>query len=420
MENYEKEIMQLSVKHKELQTLIHYVNKVNLEKEHQKQLKNKAAGIDGMTKDEYGKNLDGNLENLLKKMKTFSYRPQSVKRVYIPKANGKLRPLGIPAYEDKLVQGVMANILNAVYEPRFLDCSYGYRPKRSAHDAIKAINDVIYRRPIGWVVEADIKGFFDHMNHEWLVKFLRHDIRDNNFIRYIIRFLKAGIMEKGVKHESEEGSAQGGLISPCLANVYLHYVLDLWFEKAVRKALRGKAYMFRFADDFLVCFQYEEDATAFYRALPGRLAKFNLEVAVEKTRILPFGKNSGSKESFDFLGFTFYNGISRKGNYRVIIHTSEKKLKTKRQEMKAWLKSVMHIPIPDIIAKLNVKLWGHYRYYGVSGNSKCLSKFFDYCVRTLYSVLRRRGQKKRITWDKLKVFMKQSRIATPRICVNIW
>lgn len=412
--------MLLSKKHSKLQTLIHYVNKVNLEKEHQMQLKNKAVGIDGISKEEYNNNLDANLDNLLTRMKTFSYRPQSVKRVYIPKANGKLRPLGIPAYEDKLVQGVLARVLNGVYELRFLDCSYGFRPNRSAHDAIKAIRDIIYKRPIGWVVEADIKGFFDNMNHEWIIKFLRNDIADENFIRYITRFLKAGILEEGKRYESTQGSPQGGLVSPYIANVYLHYVLDLWFEKVVKKHVKGEAYIIRYADDFLACFQYEEDAKAFYSVLPKRLAKFGLEIAEDKTRILPFGKGSGSKESFEFLGFSFYNGMARNSFYIVVVLSSKKKMKAKRLAIKEWLKSMMHCPISDIIAKLNVKLLGHYRYYGVSGNIKCLCSFHNYCIKTLYSVLRRRGQKKRITWEKFKIFLRQSPIVTPKIYVKLW
>ena len=412
--------MLLSKKHSKLQTLIHYVNKVNLEKEHQMQLKNKAVGIDGISKEEYNNNLDANLDNLLTRMKTFSYRPQSVKRVYIPKANGKLRPLGIPAYEDKLVQGVLARVLNGVYEPRFLDCSYGFRPNRSAHDAIKAIRDIIYKRPIGWVVEADIKGFFDNMNHEWIIKFLRNDIADENFIRYITRFLKAGILEEGKRYESTQGSPQGGLVSPYIANVYLHYVLDLWFEKVVKKHVKGEAYIIRYADDFLACFQYEEDAKAFYSVLPKRLAKFGLEIAEDKTRILPFGKGSGSKESFEFLGFSFYNGMARNSFYIVVVLSSKKKMKAKRLAIKEWLKSMMHCPISDIIAKLNVKLLGHYRYYGVSGNIKCLCSFHNYCIKTLYSVLRRRGQKKRITWEKFKIFLRQSPIVPPKIYVKLW
>ena len=232
--NEEKEIWELSGAHKRLQTLIHHVNEYSLKEEHLRQSRNKASGIDGMTKAEYSRNLDANIEDLLLRMKSFSYRPKPARRTYIPKLGGKMRPLGIPSYEDKLVQGVMAKVLNGVYEPRFMNCSYGFRPNRNCHDVIREINSTIYRQPIGWVVEADIKGYFDNIDHSWLMKFLEHDIQDKNFLRYIVRFLKAGIMEDGQNLDSDSGSPQGGLISPILANVYLHYVLDIWFEKVVK------------------------------------------------------------------------------------------------------------------------------------------------------------------------------------------
>ena len=231
MENERRDIRSQSIKYKKLQTLMYHINKETLIKEHQKQNNNKASGIDKMTKEKYETNLYNNIDNLLQRMKTFSYKPQAVRRTYIPKANGKLRPLGIPAYEDKLVQGVMANILNEVYEPRFLDCSYGFRPNRSCHDAISRIKKSIMTRPVNYILDADIKGFFDNVDHKWLIKFLENDIEDKNFIRYIVRFLKSGIMEKEIIKESLKGTPQGGLISPVLANVYLHYVLDMWVEK---------------------------------------------------------------------------------------------------------------------------------------------------------------------------------------------
>lgn len=234
MENERRDIRSQSIKYKKLQTLMYHINKETLIKEHQKQNNNKASGIDKMTKEKYETNLYNNIDNLLQRMKTFSYKPQAVRRTYIPKANGKLRPLGIPAYEDKLVQGVMANILNEVYEPRFLDCSYGFRPNRSCHDAISRIKKSIMTRPVNYILDADIKGFFDNVDHKWLIKFLENDIEDKNFIRYIVRFLKSGIMEKEIIKESLKGTPQGGLISPVLANVYLHYVLDMWVEKWIK------------------------------------------------------------------------------------------------------------------------------------------------------------------------------------------
>lgn len=262
MENERMDIKELSKKYEKLQTLIHLVNKDTLMQEHRKQLAKKAVGVDGVTKEIYGQNLEENVNDLMAKLKRFHYRPQPVRRTYIPKGDGKVRPLGIPAYEDKLVQGCMAKILNDVYEPRFLECSYGFRPKRDCHKAIKALNDIIMTKRINYIVDADIKGFFDNVDHTWLVKFLENDIQDKNFIRYIVRFLKAGVMDELKVHESDKGTPQGGLISPVCANVYLHYVLDLWFEKAVKPKLKGDGYMVRYADDFVLLFEHEDEAKA--------------------------------------------------------------------------------------------------------------------------------------------------------------
>lgn len=312
MENERGDIRGQSIKYDKLQTLMYHINKETLIKEHRKQSINKASGIDKMTKEEYEVNLYDNIEELLNKMKKFSYRPQAVRRVYIPKANGKLRPLGIPAYEDKLVQGVMANILNNVYEPRFLECSYGFRPQRNAHMAIAKIKKCIMTKPVNYILDTDIKGFFDNVDHKWLIKFLENDIEDKNFIRYVVRFLKSGIMEKEIIKESLKGTPQGGLISPVLANVYLHYVLDEWVEKWIKPRSKGYVEIVRYADDFIVMFQYENEAKSFYEVLKKRLLKFNLELEESKTRIIPFGRFRGTKDNFDFFRIYTYKCKNKK------------------------------------------------------------------------------------------------------------
>ena len=313
MEQEAKGIRYQSERFQKVQGLMHCVNEQSLLEEHRKQSRRKATGVDGVDKTRYDENGKENIRQLVERMKKFQYKPEPVKRTYIPKANGKLRPLGIPAYEDRLVQGAMANALNEVYEPRFLDCSYGFRPGRSAHDVVRNINQTIMIHKVNYVLEADIKGFFDNVDQEWLMKFLEHDIQDRNFLRYVKRFLIAGIMEGSERKDSDRGTPQGGLISPVLANVYLHYVLDLWFDKAIRPKLRGEAYYVRYADDFLILFQYENEARDVLEWLKRRLEKFALEVAEDKTRILPFGRYKGTKDDFDFLGFTFFNTKTRGG-----------------------------------------------------------------------------------------------------------
>ena len=266
-----------------VQGLMSYINQESLKEQHRKQERRKAVGIDGVTKEEYGKNLEENTKELIERMKKFSYRPQSVRRVYIPKpGSDKRRPLGIPAYEDKLVQGVMAEILNQIYKRIFLDMSYGFRPNRSCHGAIEKLDKIIMNGKIEWIVDADIRGCFENIDHKWLVKFLEEIIEDKVFIRYIVRFLKSGIMEDMKRYETDRGTPQGGLISPILANVYLHYVLDLWFKNVIQKNCKGKAYMVRYADDFVSCFEKEEEAREYYEALKKRLAKFRIRTSRRK------------------------------------------------------------------------------------------------------------------------------------------
>ena len=402
-----------------LETLMNRVNETSIKEEHRKQARKKATGVDGVTKAEYGKQLDENAASLIARMKRFSYKPQPVRRAYIPKANGKLRPLGIPAYEDRLVQGVMAGVLSDIYEERFLDCSYGFRPKRSAHDVVRYINQTIMTRKVNYVLEADIKGFFDNVNHDWLMQFLAHDIADKNFLRYVKRFLIAGVMEGTEWKESEKGTPQGGQISPVLANVYLHYALDLWCEKVLKRKLRGEVYYVRYADDFLLMFQYENEAQLVMQALKARLGKFGLELAEDKTRILPIGRFKGTKEDFDFLGFTFFNTLTRGGKYRLGIRTSKKKLKSKKQAAKAWLTERMHKPVPETMQRIQLSLAGHCNYYGVSGNFRGILGFWRYVRYTCFRTLNRRHQKRSMKYDKfLRIW--DHYVKKPHLTKDIW
>ena len=315
---------------------------------------------------------------------------------------------GIPADAD-LVFDV------AIYEPKFKEFSFGFRPNRSCHDAIQRVNKHIMADKVNYILDADIKGFFDNLDHEWMIKFLEHDIADKNFIRYIKRFLIGGVMEDGKRLDTEAGTVQGGLISPVLANVYLHYTLDTWFDYVKKHEFKGEMYMVRYADDFVCLFQYENEAQRFYQLLIERLRKFGLEIAEDKSRILPFGRYKGTKESFDFLGFTHYNVTSHWGKYCVLHRTSRKKLKMKREAVKKWLWEHMHESIADTIEALNVKLTGHYRYYGIYGNYIGLQKYYKYVRQELWKSKRRRDQTYWLTWKKYMNILKIHPLEYPRI-----
>lgn len=419
MENERKDIKYYAQRNIKVENLIHFVNKERLKEQHRKQQRNKASGIDKMTKDEYGINLEENIENLIKRMKKFSYKPLPVRRTYIPKANGKLRPLGIPAYEDKLVQGVMADILNEIYECKFLECSYGFRPKRSCHQAIREINQRIMINKVNYILDCDIKGFFDNVDHKWLMKFLEHDINDKVFLRYINRFLISGYMEDMKYYETDKGTPQGGLISPILANVYLHYVLDLFFEKYIKPKLKGEAYLVRYADDFIIMFQYENEAKQVYQLLIKRLAKFGLKMEQDKTRILPFGRFKGTKETFDFLGFMHYNGTTRNGKYTVGHKMSKKKKKLKQQAITKWIKEHRAVKFIEIIKLLNKKLIGLYAYYGINGMLIELYKIYYHTLYALGSSIFRRSQRK-LSIKTFNKILKRVPIAEPKIYKDIW
>lgn len=410
-------------------SLAHLLDEEMLRKCHKEINGNKATGIDRVTKGEYEQELDSNIKDLVAKLKRRAYRPQPARRVNIPKpGTDKTRPLGILAYEDKIVQRGMAKVLNAIYEQYFLDFSYGFRPNRSCHDALKRLNIIIECRKTNYIVDADIKGFFDNVDHEWMMKFISHRIADPRFQQLIRKTLKAGYMEENIIHETEGGTTQGGLISPILANLYLHYVLDLWFDKVVKPRCRGEAYMVRYADDFVCCFQYEYDANRFYNELQNRLAKFNLSIAVEKTKIINFGRFAEEKcakqgkkkpDTFDFLGFTHYCSKSRQGKFRVKRRTSRKKYKAALLNMKEWIRNNRITPIKTLIKELNVKLRGHYQYYGITDNSR-ISNFYNNTIRLLYKWLNRRSQRKSFGWDKYNLFLKRHEILKPKVYVSIY
>ena len=370
-----------------------------------------ATGIDNMTKREYGEGLDNRICELSEKLRRMGYRPQPARRTYIPKpGSDKERPLGIPCFEDKLVQRSMKGTMEQIYEADFLECSYGYRPGVSQHDALRDLGMTIQQKKVSYVVEADIKGFFDHVNHEWLIKFLEHRIEDQRILRLVKRFLKAGILEDGLFASTETGTPQGGVLSPLLANVYLHYALDLWFEKVVKKHSKGEAYLFRYADDFVACFQYKSDAENYLTNLERRMNKFNLELEKSKTKMLEFGRfaeqnakrNGGEKPStFDFLGFTHYCGKTKYGVFKVKRKTSKKKFRAKLREINNWLrKERSHLTKGELFRKTILKMKGHLNYYGITDNIYSCSSFGYHLRNILLKWLNRQSQRRSYTWEQ--------------------
>jgi group II intron reverse transcriptase/maturase len=371
-----------------------------------------AAGIDGVSKDEYGRELEGNLQDLSARLKRMGYRPQAVRRTYIPKPGTKQqRPLGILCTEDKVVGLSTTRVLEQIYEADFLECSYGYRPGRTQHQALDQLGRTIQQRRVSFVVEADIKGFFEHVNQEWLMKFLGHRIGDERVLRLIVRMLKSGIMEDGLKRASDEGVPQGGNLSPLLSNVYLHYALDLWVERRYKPKCRGEAYYFRFADDFLACFQYREDAERFLGELADRLAQFHLELEPSKTRLLEFGRYAekdarrrGRKpDTFDFLGFTHYCGRTAQGHFKVKRKTAAKKYRAKLKETKEWLqRERSHLKKGALLQSAKLKLQGHLNYYGITDNWEMCNRYSYQLRQLLFKWLNRQSQRRSYTWARFQ------------------
>jgi RNA-directed DNA polymerase len=387
----------------------------------------KAAGVDGIRVVEYEQGLETRIKALLDRLHRETYRPLPSRRRWIPKGDGRQRPLGIPATEDKIVQRALAGVLTEVYEEEFHEFSYGFRPGRGCHDALRGLGRHIVQDRVNWVVEADIKGFYDNVDHEWLLKMVALRVSDERVLRLIRRMLEAGVMEEGKRLETEKGTPQGGVISPLLANIYLHYALDEWFAKVVKRGCQGEAYLVRYADDFVACFQYEADARRFRRALDGRLGKFQLEVEPSKTRMLRFGRfakrdaeRRGERVTvFDFLGLTHYCGTSRAGRFKLKWRTSKKRLRAKLHAMREWIRSHLTLPVAELWRTVNRKLAGHYAYYHVSDNWTGVQQFRWRTLKALYWGLNRRSQRHSFTWREFVAYVGRYPLATPRRVVNL-
>ena len=369
--------------------------------------KQSAPGIDNVDADNYFSQLSTNVRNLVDKLKRGSYRANRIKRVYIDKASGGQRPLGLPTIEDKLVQQSVAQLLSGIFEADFLPNSYGYRPNRSAHGAIHSLRLNLQFKGYGYIVEADIKGFFDTVDHGWMSKMLQQRVDDKRLLSLIQQWMKAEVVEpSGKVIKPSRGTPQGGVISPVLANIYLHYVLDLWFERVVKPYCKGRAMLIRYCDDFVVAFQLREDAQLFYRALPRRLEKFGLELAPEKTRLIRFSRfHPGKKRCFSFLGFEFYWSLDRKKQPRIRRRTSTKKQRELMSSMYRWIKQNRHNPIKELMPLLKRKLVGIANYFGLPDNSRSLQRLYRHVLGSLFKWLNRRSQRHSYNWEGLKAML---------------
>jgi len=391
--------------------------------------RNKAKGVDNVGWYDYHENLDENIGTLVFKLKTKKFKPIPARRVYIPKEDGKKRPLGISALENKIVEKGVKKILESIYEQDFKDISYGFRPKRNCHQALNELDDQIMRNPINHIVEADIKGFFDNVDHELLIEFLKIRIKDSSMLHLIRKFLKAGYVDNNMVMFSDSGTPQGSILSPLLANVFLHYVLDEWFEKTVKTHARGYCEVIRYADDFVCVVQYKDDAKKIENALKNRFNKYGLEIHPEKSRRMTFGKyeNENAKKqgrkpnTFDFLGLTHFCDKAMSGRFIVGRKTKRKKFIKKCKDMTSWLKAIRNKDKPKVWwGTLNSKLRGHYQYYGVSGNYHAIDAFYRHTVKTVHKWLNRRSQKHSMNWKNFTKYLECYSIVKPKIVHNFY
>lgn len=407
--------------------LAHLMDEAELVRAFERVRNNAAVGVDGVTKEAYKQNLDANIQDLLTRMKAKRYRHQPIRRVHIPKDKGRTRPIGVSLIEDKVVQGAIREVLQAIYEQEFLDCSYGFRPKRSAHDAIRAIHRAAYRGEVQWVLEADVQSFFDSLSRVKLKEMLQIRIADGQMMRLIGKCLHVGILDGEEYSEPDEGTTQGSILSPLLGNVYLHYALDVWFEREVCPTLQGKAQLVRYADDFVMLFERQQDAEQVQQALHQRMAEYELTLHPDKTRLVRFetpppsqagGKGPGS---FDFLGFTLFWRKPRKGNrWQLGCKTRGARQRRAIRAVYDWCRSHRHQSMKEHHKALTSKLRGHINYFGVNGNSSCIGHLLYYAKHAWYKWLNRRSQRSKWTWESFGEYLKKYPLPQPRITVQIW
>ena len=406
--------------------LAHLIDMPALERAYRRQRADAAVGIDGVTKEQYGQALEVNLQDLHAQLKAKRYRHQPIRRVHIPKAQGKTRPIGISAFEDKVVQDAVREVLEAIYEQDFCGCSYGFRPGRSAHDAVRTLEQMVHQGEVRWIFEADIVSFFDSLDRTELKKMLEVRVADGSLLRLIGTCVHVGVLDGEAVLEPELGTVQGSVLSPLLGNVYLHSVLDRWFATEVKPRLRGKATLIRYCDDFIIGFEREEDARRVRAVLEKRLGRFGLTLHPDKTRLLPFWRPSTTQQSgqgpatFDFLVFTFYWRRTRTGHWRMGCKTRRASLRRAKQAIYDWCRRHRHQPVEAQHAALSRRLRGHFNYFGVNGNFQSLLQLVGATKRAWYKWLCRRSQRKRLTWERFTDFLRQRPLPRPRITVRIW
>lgn len=407
-------------------SLAHLIDVPALETAYRRIRTDAAVGADGVTKEDYGRDLEANLRDLHERLKSKRYRHQPILRVHIPKDNGKTRPIGISALEDKIVQGAVRDVLEAIYEQDFRDCSFGFRPGRSAHDAVRALDRAVHQGGVNWILEADMTSFFDSLDRTKLKELLQIRVADGALMRLIGKLLHVGVLDGADYSEPDLGTAQGSALSPLLGNVYLHYVLDVWFERVVRPLLRGRATLIRYADDFVIGFELRDDAERVMAWLHEQMASYGLTLHPDKTRLLSFRRPPASQQSgkgpatFDFLGFTFYWGRARSGRWCMWCKTRSSRLQRAIKVAAEWCRRHRHLPVRVQHAALTRRIQGHFNYFGVSGNFRSLVPLVEATKRNWLKWLRRRGNRSRLTWERFEALLERYPLPTPRIRVRIW